>query len=138
MKKTVHKSTNSNTGNKVLVGVGLATLAAAAAGTYFLYGSKNAQKNRKIVRGWMLRAKGEIIEQMEAVKDMNEEMYHRIVQEVTDRYAKLKNIDMGEMKDFRDELKTHWNNIKKDMQGPIKGKGGLKTAGAGKSRSSKK
>lgn len=137
MKKATNKS-NDTVGSGVMVGVGLAALAAAAAGTYFLYGSKNASKNRKIVKGWMLQAKGEIVEQLETVKDINEEVYHRIVQEVTDRYEKLKNIDLQEMKVFRDELKTHWGNIKKDIQAPIGGKKGSKTTRAPKSRSSKK
>ncbi len=129
MKKTIKNSKENKGGSAVLVGVGLAALAAAAAGTYYLYGSKNATKHRMKVKGWMLQAKGEILEQLENAKDMNEDMYHKIVNEITDRYEKLKNIDMSEMKLFKDELTNHWKNIKKDIHGSV--------AKAGKSKSRK-
>jgi 3-hydroxyacyl-CoA dehydrogenase len=137
MKKETNKS-KDGVGAGVIVGVGIAALAAAAAGTYFLYGSKKALRNRKIVKGWMLQAKGEIVEKLETVKDVNEDAYNRIIQEVTDRYEKLKNIDLQEMKVFRDELKKHWVNIKKDIQAPVRSKSRSKTAGKGKSRPAKK
>ena len=47
----------STTGTAVAVGAGLAALAAFAAAGYFLYG-KDGAKNRKKVRGWMLKANG--------------------------------------------------------------------------------
>ena len=39
----------------------------AAAGTYFLYGSKDAKKNRKAVKSWALKAKAEVLEALEKV-----------------------------------------------------------------------
>ena len=115
MKKKPTKTTQ-HTSNAVLAGIGVAALAAAAAGTYYLYGSKDAVKNRKKVKGWMLQAKGEILEQLEAVKDINKEMYHQIVNEVVDRYEKIKKLDMQEIKDLKDELIQYWEHIKQDIQ----------------------
>ncbi len=36
------------------LGIGLTAAIAAAAGTFFLYGIKNAAKNRKAVKSWTL------------------------------------------------------------------------------------
>ena len=48
-----------STAQKVGIGFGLTAAAVTAAGAFFLYGSKEAAKNRKKVKGWMLKAKGE-------------------------------------------------------------------------------
>jgi hypothetical protein len=51
---------------KAEIGAGIAAgVAAAALGAYFLYGSKDAKKNRAKVKGWMLKARGEVLEQLE-------------------------------------------------------------------------
>src|SRR3954468_14149215 len=91
-----------------LIGAALAAVAAAAAGTYFLYGSKNAPKNRKMVKAWSLKAKGEILEKLEKLSDVNEAVYHKIVKEVADKYQTMKKIDKKDMMEFVDELKKHW------------------------------
>lgn len=103
----------------VLVGVGIAALVAAAAGTYFLYGSKDAGKRRKKIKGWALKAKGEILEKLESVSEMSEEIYHNIVKEVVDRYEGLKHIQPKELKEFKSELKTNWGKIKKEITATI-------------------
>ena len=105
-----------NLGKDVLIGVGIAALVAATAGTYFLYGSKNAPKNRKKVKGWMLKAKGEILEKLENLSEVNEEIYHKIVGEVSDKYQALKSIDKKDVMAFADELKKHWKGIEKDIK----------------------
>jgi len=109
------QSSMNSAGKGMLIGAGVVAIAAAAAGTYFLYGSRTAQKNRKQVRGWMLRARGEVLEKMENLKDINEETYHKIVKEVSDRYKKLKKVNPAEVIDFVSELKDHWVNIKKEI-----------------------
>ena len=48
---------------KKIVGAGVG-LAAVAAGAHFLYG-KDGATNRKKVRGWALKAKGEMLEKLE-------------------------------------------------------------------------
>jgi gas vesicle protein len=98
------------------IGAGIATVAAAIAGTYFVYGSKNAAKNRKKVKSWTLKAKGEILEQLENLSEINEEIYHKIVKEVSDKYQALKNIDKQDVSEFIEELKSHWKNIEKEIK----------------------
>ncbi len=100
----------------VLIGAGLVAVVAAAAGTYFLYGSKNASKNRKMVKSWSLKAKGEILEKLENAKEISEEVYHKIINEVADKYHTLKNIDKKDVMEFADELKTHWKQIEKEIK----------------------
>ncbi|MEI6057523.1 MAG: hypothetical protein WCQ60_00945 [bacterium] len=114
-KNTQPAKAESSLGKKVALGAGLAAIAAAAAGTYFLYGAKNAAKNRKQVKAWSLKAKGEVLEKLEKMSDVNEEIYHKVVAQVADKYTKLKNIDASDVADFADELKGHWKSIAKEI-----------------------
>jgi hypothetical protein len=106
---------NHSIEKSIAVGAGIVTVAAAIAGTYFLYGSKNASKNRKKVKAWTLKAKGEILEQLENLSEVSEEVYHKIVEEVSDKYQELKDIDKGDVAEFKKELKGHWKNIAKEL-----------------------
>lgn len=122
LKKSQESEGMSGTQKGVLVGAGIAALVAAAAGTYFLYGSKDAGKRRKQIRGWALKAKGEILEKLESLSEVSEEIYHRIVKEVADRYEGLKHIEPSELKEFRSELQTNWGKIKKEITSSIQNK----------------
>lgn len=106
------------TGGKVL-GLGVAALAAAAAGAYFLYG-KDGAKNRKKIHGWTLKMKGEVLERMEQLKEVSEEVYAKVIDEVGDKYRKLQNVDMSELDATVKDLKRHWKNIKRDVLTPKK------------------
>lgn len=116
-KRSKKKSGGSSIKTVAGVGVGLALVAAAAAGTYFLYGTKEGTKKRKKIKGWMLKAKGEILEQIENLKDLNEKVYREIVDTVADRYRKLKNVDTKELDSMVKELKSHWKHIQKHIGG---------------------
>ncbi len=106
----------NNLGKDLLIGAGIAAVVAAVAGTYFLYGSKNAAKNRKKVKAWSLKAKGEILEKLENLKEVNEEIYHKIINEVSDKYQAVKSIDKADVVEFVDELKKHWKSIEKEVK----------------------
>ena len=101
--------------HKGQIGAGLAVTAAvaAAAGAYFLYGSKGAAKNRKTVRGWMLREKGEVLEGVEKVKHLDEKSYHALIDKVMKRYRKMRVVGDKEAAELRRELKGHWRSIHK-------------------------
>lgn len=107
------KDENSGVGKAI---VGLAALAAAAAGTYFFYGSKNAAKNRRTVKGWMLKMKGEVLEHMEELKDVSEEVYYKIIDEVKEKYENLSNVSKEDLDHITGELKSHWKDIKKEIE----------------------
>jgi len=95
--------------------LGLAALAAAAAGAYFLYG-KDAPKRRAKVRGWALRAKGEVLEAIEGLKGtLNEQQYRALVDKVMSRYKKVKQASPQELMALSKELKGHWRSIHKHL-----------------------
>lgn len=115
-------------------GEGFRLLAAAivgAAGSYWLYGAKEARKNRARVRGWMLKARGEVLEKLEGMQDVDKETYDRVVDRVKDKYARLKSTSTAEVRDFARELKSHWSEIvkeaAKDSRAPRKKKSARKT-----------
>ena len=97
-------------------GFGLALIAAAAAAGYFLYGSKEGAKNRKKVKGWMLKAKGEVLEQIEKLKNVNEEDYNKIIDKVSEKYSKVKNIDGEEVRSMMEDMRKHWRKIQNDIE----------------------
>lgn len=114
-------ATKKKDNNGVQTGIGFALAAAAAAGVYFLYGSKDAKKNRKAIKGWALKAKGEVIEKIEQVKgELTEENYHKIVDGVATKYSKVKSVTEEEIQDLLKDMKGHWKNIKKHTKAAVK------------------
>jgi len=94
-------------------GLGLATaLIGAAAAGFYLYGPKGVE-NRKKIRGWTLKAKGEVLEKIEKSKEVSDDSYVEIVDKVTAKYAKLKDVGEDEATKLNKELKRHWKSIKK-------------------------
>ncbi len=111
---------NNNNNTKVAVGVGM--LAALSAGAYYLYGTKEGAKKRIKMRGWMLKAKGEVMEKMENLKEVNEETYNALVHSVMKKYEGLKNVDQAEVAELLGDMKKHWKNIKRHLDTPAKAK----------------
>ena len=98
---------------KVGIGFGLTAAALSAAGAYFLYGSKDAPKNRKKVKGWMLKAKGEVLQSLENAKEITEKEYKELVEAASGAYGTVKNATAGEVKDFKREMQQHWKELEK-------------------------
>lgn len=112
-KKSTAKSAPLSDTQKIGIGVGLTAAVAAAAGSYFLYGSKNAAKNRKLVKSWTLKAKAEVLEALEQAKEMSQDEYEALIAGVTGAYAGAQNISKKELKEFATEMKDHWRTIEK-------------------------
>ncbi|OIO31901.1 MAG: hypothetical protein COZ49_01395 [Candidatus Yonathbacteria bacterium CG_4_10_14_3_um_filter_47_65] len=106
------KKTTKNTHGGLKI---LATAAAIAAGGYFLYG-KDAAKNRKRVKGWMLKVKGEVLDEIEKLKEIDEERYHKIVDNVVGKYKMAKDADKKELEGIIKELKGHWDSISRNFK----------------------
>jgi hypothetical protein len=100
--------------------LGIATIAAASAGAYFLYGSKSANKNRAHLKSWMIKMKGDVLEQLENLKEVNEEAYQNIIEKVSSRYKLLKKVDPTELMALRESLKGHWQDIKTEVDTTLK------------------
>lgn len=105
------KQEEMSASQKFGIGIGLTTAAVAAAGAYFLYGSDDAAKNRKKVKGWMLKAKGEVLERMEDAKHMTEEEFFALVDKVANSYDKARTLSRKELKDFRQEMVDNWQDL---------------------------
>jgi hypothetical protein len=102
--------------NKGLEIAAAGALLAAAAGYYFLYGSKQAKQNRAKIKSWALKAKAEVMEQLEKAGDVSEETFKGIVDTVSKKYAQIKSVDPKEMATLAKELKGHWRAIKQDIE----------------------
>lgn len=101
-------------GNKAVgVGIGLGAAAVAAAGAYFLYGSKSAAKNRKVVKSWALKAKAEVLEKLEDAQEMTQKEYEDLIKSVSGAYAGAKNASKKDVVEFTKEMKDHWKAIEK-------------------------
>jgi hypothetical protein len=105
-----------HTKDEAKVGLGIGLAAAAIAGAYYLYGSKEGAKRRAKIRGWSLRVKGEVLEKLENMKEVDEEAYNKVVDTVTDKYKKVKGVDISEISLLAQDLKKHWGNIKRQLQ----------------------
>ncbi len=99
---------------KKTVGVGVGIAALAAAATYFL--GEDGEANREKVRGWALKFKGEVLEKMEGLKDINKDSYHKVVDNVAKRYKKVKKASQPEIKKLQKDLKGAWKSIAKELK----------------------
>ncbi len=106
------KKESSNIGAKL----GLAGIAVAGiAGAYFLYG-KNGTKNRKAIKAWTLRAKADVIEKLEKAKEVGQDTFESVVDEISSKYgAKMKDISTEDVAAFAKDLKKHWKDIKSEL-----------------------
>lgn len=102
-------------GGGIMAAAGIAALAAAAAGAYYFYHGKEGPKHRKQLKSWAVKAKGEMMERMEKMKDFSQVAYNKAVDEVMDKYKRVKNIDPKELADLGMELKGHWDRISKQL-----------------------
>ena len=97
---------------KVGIGLAAATVAGAAA-TYFIY-EKSSPKTKKKIRGWTLKAKGEVLERLEGLKEVNEKIYNEVIDKVGKQYKAAKKIDAKDVDKLTSELKKHWKSIQKE------------------------
>jgi len=111
------KTKKGSTGKSVSMGIVLAgTAAAAAAGVYYLYGT-GGKKHRRQIKGWVLKAKGEVLERVERLKEIDEKKYYALVDEVSKKYKKLKHISVNDVAKLSRELKVYWTDIERNMKG---------------------
>ncbi len=108
---------NNNNNSGIKAGMGIAALAAAAAGAYYFYG-KGGEKHRKNLKSWAVKARGEVMEKMEKLRDVSEATYSKAVEQVMDKYKRLKKVDPQELAELGAELKGHWDRIYKQISGP--------------------
>jgi hypothetical protein len=120
-------TTNNNkhtAGTAIGIGAGVAAAAAAAAGAYWLYGAKHSAQHRKMAKSWMLKARAEVLDAVEKMKDIDKATYLSIVDSVMKRYANM-NITAQEMAQMMRDFKTAWVHMQVAQKS---GAHGVKTA----------
>ena len=110
-KKIISKDLTSS--QKIGIGVGVTATMLAAVGGYFLYGAKDAKKNRKTVNSWMLKAKAEVLEGIENTKHLTEQDYDKLVDDAMKGYKAARTASVKEIAEFATEMKKYWQQIKK-------------------------
>lgn len=95
--------------------VAAAAVAAAAAGTYF-FATKKGRKQRVMLQGWAVKAKGEVLERIEKLAEINKEAYDAVVDSVIANYKKVKNADLSALEDLKKELDGYWKGIEHDAK----------------------
>lgn len=99
------------------MGTGIAVVAtlAAAAGAYFIYGTKEGAKTKKKIKGWALKAKGEVLEKLENLKDVSEDKYKEVVASVMKKYEKMRDEHGDDLDAVTKELNGYWSHLKKHI-----------------------
>lgn len=111
--KTVKKAT----GVKIALLGGL--VAAAAGAVYYAYNNKTLNKSAKQqvknVKAWAEKAKKEVVLNLKKMKEIDQNVYHNVVDAMVKKYSNIKNIDTKELLATAKELKGHWGKIKKEV-----------------------
>lgn len=87
-----------------------AALAAAGAAGYFFYGPQGT-KNRKQARAWAIKAKADVLGEIEKLHEVSETKYHALVDKAILRYGKQAGVTEADISALSDELKKYWKNI---------------------------
>lgn len=111
MQKKKENKKSISAGKVIGVGASVAALGAAA---YVLFGP-DGKKNRKAVKSWAVKMKGDVIEKLENAKEITEPVYHDILDKVHAKYSKIKNIDANDVKAEIEDIRKHWKHIAKEV-----------------------
>lgn len=115
MAKTVAKKvgTGSSMLKKSAKGlVAAGALAAAIGGIYMLAKKqKSASKSAKSAGAWILRAKADVMEEVEKLPEVSRQAYQGIVSSVLKHYGKLKDVSKSELASLKKDLEGEWKNV---------------------------
>ena len=114
MKKINKKKKGGMSGGKMLAGV--AGAAALGAGAYYLLGPK-AKAHQKKAKTLMTKIQKEVGAEIKKAKEEGTPMYHKVVDMVSENYAKQYQMHEPEIKAIAKKLKSEWKKISKK---PIK------------------
>ncbi len=101
----------------LVVAGGLAALAAAATGVYFMTG-KHA-KNRKKAAKWLGDMQNDVVNELGKAGKASQATYDKVIDTVAKNYSGLKNVSTTELAVAAAELKSNWDAIKSQMDGAI-------------------
>jgi hypothetical protein len=107
---------NKKEGKKALA-ISAGFVAVVAAGL-FLFG-KDGKAHRAKLKGWAIKAKGEVVEGIESLKEVSKENYEKVVDKVIAKYKKSKKLTLSEVEKIERELKKHWKTIEQEVSPKI-------------------
>jgi len=68
-----------------------------------------------MIAGWALKMKGEVLDKLESLKEIDQEAYHRLVDRAARRYRRAQRVSAGDLKRLTVELKGAWTQISKQL-----------------------
>jgi hypothetical protein len=100
-------------GAKGLVAAG--ALAAAIGGIY-LFSHRAPKKSAKTAKSWILRAKADVMEEVQKIPHVSRKAYLGVVQSVLKHYANLKDASKDELSGLKKDLEGHWETVVKNLK----------------------
>ncbi len=114
-------TTKTTTGEKVAIGAGITgLLVAATLGANFLFNTKKGKQSLKHIRSWAFKMKGDVLEKLENAKEINQEVYNRVIDELGEKYKKAKGMTIEEVAEVVAELKGQWRKVSTEIKKTIK------------------
>lgn len=107
------KKTSVSTKASSALGWGVA--AGLVSASYYLYGTDAGVRKRRDLKGWAIKAKGEVIDKIEKLTKIDEKTYKKLIEDVLAKYKKLKSVDPKEVYALGEDLKKHWKKIEKQL-----------------------
>lgn len=121
-KNTSSNTSKTTTGEKVIIGAGITGLVVAATlGAKFLFNTKKGKQSLKHLKSWAFKMKGDVLDKLEKAKEINEEAYNKIVDELGEKYSKIKGMTLDEVTETVKELKSQWKAVHAEVKKTLKG-----------------
>ena len=77
-----------------------------------LFGSKKDESRIEKAKNWSTDMAEELNRRVDDMRDMTAERYNQVVDELAEKYKKVKGIKETEVDDFVKDLKMRWDRIK--------------------------
>ena len=116
MEKNTNKKSGMSGGKMMAMG---ASVAAAGAGAYYLFGpkAKTHQKKAKILLNKMEK---EVASEIKKVKEVTPPLYHQAVDTISKNYARQYKLHEKDIQAFAKKLKSEWKKAGKVVKKPAK------------------
>jgi hypothetical protein len=102
-------------GGRSLGMVGVAGAASLAAVYFFL--GPGGKKRREHTKAWAIRMKADVVEKLEAARELSRPIYEGIINTVAAEYEEGMKAGQTEIAALARDLKKHWTIIKKEALG---------------------
>lgn len=94
---------------------GVLTAAIVACAVYFLTGERG-RKNREKIKEIAGEMKKELLERMKELKRLTKEEYERLVDEIGEKYKRVKKVSQREIANVIATMKDAWAHIEKEIK----------------------